>query len=222
MDPGSGAGGQAYERGLRESDGFDLSRPVCSFVSTVRRVLFEPVGFFRRLPPRGRALNPIVFALVCALISASLAFLAAPFDPLTGDDMSALHNSLARLVAEPGGSVAAVIVVILAVLVLAPLLVLLGLYISAAIYHILVWIFVRPTDTGFETTLRVISYTSAVELLNWIPVVGLLASFYGLYRAFVGIREMHETTTGRALAVISLPVVLFVVFNVLPLFPQSA
>jgi hypothetical protein len=222
MDPESGAGGQAYERGLRESDGFDHSRPVRSFVSTVRRVLFEPVGFFRRLPRRGRALNPVVFALVCALISAPLAFLAVPFDPLTGNDTPDLRDSLARLVAELGGSVAAVIVVILAVLVLAPLLVLLGLYISAAIYHILVWIFVRPTDTGFEATLRVISYTSAVELLNWIPVVGLLASFYGLYLAFVGIREMHETTTGRALAVISLPVVFFVVFNVLPLFSQSA
>jgi hypothetical protein len=136
--------------------------------------------------------------------------------------MSDLRDSLTRLVAEPGGSVAAMIVVILAVPVLAPLLVLLGLYISAAIYQIVVWIFVRLTDTGFEATLRVISYTSAVELLNWIPVVGLLASFYGLYLAFVGIREMHETTTGRALAVISLPVVFFVVFNVLPLFPPRA
>jgi hypothetical protein len=221
MDPGSGAGGQAYERGLRESDGFDLSRPVRSFISTVRRVLFEPVGFFRRLPRRGRALNPVVFALVCALILAPLAFLAAPFDPLTRDEMSDLRDLLTRLVAEPGRFMAAVIVVILAVLVLAPLLVLLGLYSSAAIYQILVWIFVRPTDTGFEATLRVISSTSAVELLNWIPVVGLLASFYGLYLAFVGIREMHETTTRRAFAVISLPVVFFVVFNFLPLFPQS-
>jgi hypothetical protein len=222
MDSGSGAGDQARERGPRENEGFDLSRPVRSFVGTVRWVLFEPVRFFRRLPRRGRALNPVVFALVCALISAPLAFLTAPFDPLMGDDMADLRDSLVRFVAEPGGSVAAVIVVILAVLVLAPLLVLLGLYISTAIYHILVWVFVRPTDTGFEATLRVISYTSAVELLNWIPIVGLLASFYGLYLAFVGIREMHETTTGRALAVISLPVVFFVVFNVLPLFSQSA
>ncbi|MBA3474940.1 MAG: YIP1 family protein [Rubrobacter sp.] len=221
MDSGSDAGGQDRERGSRESEGFDMSRPVRSFVSTVRAVLFEPVGFFRRLPRRGRALNPVVFALVCALISAPFAFLAAPFDPLTGDNTPDLRDSLARLVAEPGGSVAAVIVVILAVLVLAPLLVLLGLYISAAIYHILVWIFVRPTDTGFEVTLRVVAYTSAVELLNWIPVVGLLASLYGLYLAFVGIREMHEATTGQALAVISLPVVSFVVFNVLPLSSQS-
>lgn len=222
MDSGSGAGGRAYERGSRESEGFDLSRPVRSFVSTVRRVFFEPMGFFRRLPRKGRDLNPVVFALVCALISAPLSLLAAPFDPLVGDDTSDLRDSLARLVAEPGGSVAAVIVVVLAVLVLAPLLALLVLYISAAVYHVLVWIFVRPADTGFEATLRVVAYISAVDLLTWIPVVGLLASLYGLYLAFVGIREMHETTIGRALAVISLPVVFFVVFNVLPLFPQEA
>jgi hypothetical protein len=89
-------------------------------------------------------------------------------------------------------------------------------------YHILVWIFVRPTDTDFKAILREATYTSAVELLTWIPVVGLLASLFGLYLAFVGIREMHETTTGRALAVISLPVVLFVVLTVLPLLRQSA
>ena len=77
----------------------------------------------------------------------------------------------------------------------------------------------RQTNAGFYSTLRVIVYTSATTLLDWIPVVGLLASLYGLYLTFVGIWEMHQTTTGRALAVIALPVVLFVVINVLPLFP---
>jgi hypothetical protein len=81
---------------------------------------------------------------------------------------------------------------------------------------------VRPTDTDFEATLRVVAYTFAVDLLSWILVVGLLASLYGLYLAFLGIHEMHETTIGRALAVISLPVVLFVVLTVLPLLRQSA
>lgn len=222
MDRYDSSGGVERGREPRESEGFDLSRPVRSFVSTVRRVLFEPVRFFGRLPRRGRALNPVMFALLCALISAPLAFLAALFDPLVGDDTPDLRDSLARLVAELGGSAAAVIVVVLAVLVLAPLLALLVLYVGAAIYHILIKIFVRPEDTGFQATLRVVAYTSAVDLLTWIPLLGLLASLYGLYLAFVGIREMHETTTGRALAVISLPVVLFVVFNVLPLFPQSA
>ncbi len=222
MDRYDSSGGAERGREPREDEAFDLSNPARSFVSTVRGVLFEPVGFFRRLPRRGRALNPVVFALVCALISAPLSLLTTPFDPLTGDDAPDLRDSLTRLVAEPGGPVAAVIVVVLAVLILTPLLALLGLYISAAVYHILVWIFVRPTNTDFEATLRVVAYTSAVDLLTWIPVVGLLAGLYGLYLAFVGIREMHETTTGRALAVIALPVFLFVVFNILPLFPQSA
>lgn len=84
------------------------------------------------------------------------------------------------------------------------------------------WTFVRQTNAGFYNTLRVIAYTSATTLLDWIPVVGLLASLDGLYLTFVGIREMHETTTGRALAVVALPVVLFVVLNILPWFPQDA
>lgn len=222
MDPHDSSGGTQRGRAPRGDEAFDLSNPMRSFASTVRGVLFEPVRFFRGLPRRGRALNPVIFTLVCALISVPLAFLVAPLDPLGRDDMTDLRDSLARLVAEPGGSVVAVIVLVLAVLILAPLLALLNLYISAAIYHILVWIFARPTESGFEATLRVVAYTSAIDLLTWIPVVGLLASLYGLYLAFVGIREMHETTTGRALAVIALPVVFFVVFVVLPLLPQGA
>ncbi len=39
-------------------------------------------------------------------------------------------------------------------------------------------------------------------------MVGLLASLYGLYLTFVGIREMYETTNRRALAAISLLIAL--------------
>jgi hypothetical protein len=59
-------------------------------------------------------------------------------------------------------------------------------------------------------------------LLDWIPVLGLLASLYGLYVTVVGIREMHETMTASALAVVALPVALVMVLNVLPLFPPEA
>ena len=103
---------------------------------------------------------------------------------------------------------AAVLVLVLAVLILAPLYALIGLYIGVTIYHILVRIFVRPTDTNSYTTLRVVAYTSAAALLSWVPVLGILVSLYSFYLTFVGIRETHETTTARALSVILLPVVL--------------
>ena len=100
------------------------------------------------------------------------------------------------------------LVLVLPVLILAPLSTLIGLYIGAAFYYILVRIFVRPTDTNIYTTLYVVAYNSAATLLSWGPVLGILVSLYSFYLTFICIRETHETTTARALAVILLPVVL--------------
>lgn len=70
MDSGNGSGG----REPRGDVGFDLSNPAGSFVRTVREVLLEPVRFFRRLSgERYVSWNPVVFALLCVLISAPLA-----------------------------------------------------------------------------------------------------------------------------------------------------
>jgi hypothetical protein len=51
---------------------FDLSNPVNSFVDVVRRVVLQPVRFFAGVPRSGSLLNPLVFALVCVVISAIL------------------------------------------------------------------------------------------------------------------------------------------------------
>ncbi len=220
MNPGSGPENSTRGEEPREDAGFYLSNPTWSFVSTVRIVLLSPADFFRRLLPReGSLWSPVVFALLCILISLPLSLLVLPYDPLTGNEagVEGFADLFPGVRSSAGAAGLAVIF-----LVLASLGALLGLFVSAAVYHVLVRIAVRPTNTDFYATLRVISYTSAVELLTWIPVVGLLASLYGLYLAFIGIREMHETTTRRALAVIALPVDLFVIYNVLPLFPQEA
>ena len=60
--------------GIRRTSGadYDLSNPVESFADVVRRVVLQPVGFFRGLPRRGSLLNPLVFALICTEIAAIL------------------------------------------------------------------------------------------------------------------------------------------------------
>jgi hypothetical protein len=72
MDRDGGAGGSDRGREPREEDaGFTLANPLASFPRTVCEVLFEPVGFFHRLSgKRGVSWSPVVFALICALISA--------------------------------------------------------------------------------------------------------------------------------------------------------
>ena len=43
--------------------------------------------------------------------------------------------------------------------------------------------------------------------MNWIPIIGPLLALYGIYLSIVGIREMHGTTTGKAVLVIVIPFV---------------
>ena len=155
---GSAAGGPVHGQEPRE-EGFDLSSPVRSFMSTVRAVLFEPTSSFRRLSPRGSVRNPLVFALVCSLICSILGILAVSFDPLVGD-VQGLDRLLSDFVADDAEPVAVALLGVI-FLALLPLVLVLGLYIGAVIYQILVTIFVRPTDTGFEATFRVYAYASA-------------------------------------------------------------
>ncbi len=61
-------------------------------------------------------------------------------------------------------------------------------------------------NSGFEATFRVHSYAWVANLIAWIPIAGPLLSLYAIYLAFVGIREVHETTTARAALVVLIPV----------------
>jgi hypothetical protein len=91
-------------------------------------------------------------------------------------------------------------------IIFAPIGAAIGLFILAAIAHLLVMLFVGGSNSGYESTFRVVSYVSVTSLVNWIPLIGGLLAFYGLYLAVVGIREMHSTTTGRAALVVLLPI----------------
>jgi hypothetical protein len=68
----------------------------------------------------------------------------------------------------------------------------------------------------------VAAYTSVTSLVSWIPFVGGLLALYGIYLAVVGIREMHNTTTRKALVVVVLPVIVIVVLALLGLLVAGA
>ncbi|MBP2146260.1 hypothetical protein J2129_001714 [Methanofollis sp. W23] len=93
-----------------------------------------------------------------------------------------------------------------------------GLGVIALLVHILVALLVG--GNGIEATVRALAYASTPSMLfGWIPVLGPLATLWTVVLAVVGIRECHETTTGRAAVAVFLPVVvlfgLFIVFVVM-------
>ncbi len=171
---------------------YNLSDPVNSFIDTARRVVLEPLRFFASLPRSGSFVNPLVFALICIEISAILGGLLG----LIGVGANrGLGNFIGSIIAAP----------IIGAIVL---------FIGAGILHLLVMLVVGAGNSGFEATFRVAAYAAVVDLVSWIPLIGWLLSLYGIYLTVVGIREMHQTTTGKAVLVVLIPagVVLLLVF----------
>ncbi len=193
---GTGSGGSSGGPGgppPRVSGGasggeFNIGDPVQSFINTVRNVITAPVGFFRGIRREGDLVNPLIFAIICYEVAAILGGLLA----------------LVGISGQQGfGS-------FLASLVLAPIFATIGLFIGAGILHLLVMLIVGSRNAGFAGTFRVSAYSSVTSLVSWIPVIGWIASLYGIYLAIVGVREVHNTSTGKAAIVVLIPAVVVI------------
>jgi hypothetical protein len=203
---GQGAGGSSGGSGVpppprvsRSVSGgdFDYRELIPSFVQTVRDVLFDPVNFFRSIRREGDFLNPLIFAIICALITGVIGgILRLIFTLVRGGGFGgALGSLIANIIFIPIGTA-------------------IGLFIGAGIYHLLVLLIIRPSHAGYEATFRVVAYAAVLQLLSWlafIPILGIVVAIaiaiYNVVLTVIGIREMHATTTGRAVAVVLIPVV---------------
>src|SRR5215218_8469876 len=206
---GSGAGGSTGGEGgprPRVSGGasgadFDYTQLVPSFVQTAREIIFNPVGFFRSIRRQGDFLNPLLFAIICAVISGLLTgIIGLVISLATGNGIGSAFGSL------------------FGAIILTPIATAIGLFIWAAIYHLLVILIIRPSHAGYEATFRVVAYASVLQLASWltyIPILGILVGIaigiYNVVLTVIGIREVHATTTGRAVAVVLIPVIVVVI-----------
>lgn len=178
---GQGTGGSPPRAPAASGGEFDYRDPVQSFMATVKSLIVQPVAFFRGLFGSRDFLNPLIFALICAEIAAFL------------------RGVIALVIGNQGFGG------FIGDLILTPVGVAVGLLIGAGIIHLLVILIVGSGNSGFVSTFRVGAYASVTSLVSWIPIIGLIASLYGLYLAIVGIREVHTTTTGKAALVVLIP-----------------
>jgi hypothetical protein len=156
-------------------------------------VVLRPVDFYRGLQRRGDFINPLIFAIICYEV----------FTILTG--LLALAG-----IGTPRGFGGFIVS-----LILAPVLAAIGLFIGAGILHLLVMLIVGSGNSGFEATFRVGAYAAVTSLVSWIPIIGFIASLYGIYLAIVGVREVHATTTGKAALVVLIPAAVVILLVVI-------
>ena len=194
--PGSSPGGQ--RAGAAEE--FAYTDPVQSFVATVRNLATRPVAFFRGMRRQGDLINPLIFSLICWEIAAILGGILSILASVAGIGVRTVGESISAFVLS---------------LIFTPILAAIFVFVGAAILHLLVILIVRPVNTGFETTFRVVSYSWVAQLIYWIPVLGwIIGAVLWTMLAIFGVREGHATTTGKAALVVLIPVavVLFILF----------
>jgi len=96
----------------------------------------------------------------------------------------------------------------LVIIVASPLLVAIGMFISAGIYH-LVLLLLGDGRRGFAVTFRAVSYGSTPQLLAVVPLCGAIAGgIWGIILVIIAASMGHGTEWWRALLAYFLPAIL--------------
>jgi hypothetical protein len=85
-----------------------------------------------------------------------------------------------------------------------------GVFIGGAWLHIFVW--ALGGKKGYVETVRSIMYGSTPGLLlGWIPIVSVIGGIWAIALEILGIRELQEMSTGRAVAAVVIAIVIVIV-----------
>jgi hypothetical protein len=208
LPPAPGGEGESAPFARRRGQGF-----LSSFGQTWRLVAFEPRRFFRFVNVRESS-SALLFGIVSftigTWISLAYALLAG------GASSTALQHLLRRL---PAGAVdpdavmstmqRATLRGALAQAVITPIAGLVGIYVLAAIVHVLL-LAVRGGPRGFSGTLTVVSYAFGLFLLEALPMCGgVVALVWLVVVLIVGVAEAQRCGMGRAGFAVLTPALLF-------------
>lgn len=175
------------------------------FAETVKMLATRPGEAFAGMPTSGGIGAPLLYAIFVGWI---------------GIGVAVIWNTLFQGMWIPfmgGGEEAAVMAGITALwaigmIIVAPLLVIIGVFIGAAILHVALLI-VGGASNGFEATVRVVCYAQTAQLAGIIPFCGgLISMVWAIVLYVFGLSAAHRTTKGKAGLAVALPVVVCCAF----------
>ena len=174
-----------------------MSEFIDEFIGTWKKVITTPSDFFREMPTSGGYEAPLKFAVVNYIIAgigtALVSILAFTF-----------LSSLLPMTSFWSGS-AFSFGSALSNIIITPITGIIGLFISGAILYVCFKIV--GGSGSYEGTVRILSYTSAVNAVSWIPILGWIVALYAIYLIIVGGTFVHNITTMRSVIAIFIPVI---------------
>jgi hypothetical protein len=170
---------------------------VNAFIETLAMVLTKPDLAFRTMKTEGGLAEPLIYALIGGCVGGIVSLLLSLGLQSMGV-FAGQRDSFAALAGLGIGSFALIILV--------PLFIVIALFIGAAIVHLCLMI-VGGANKSFEATFRVLAFShGSTGPLQIIPVCGgLISAVWALVVNCIGLARAHETTTGRAVLAVFLP-----------------
>ncbi len=177
------------------------------FFEKVKGFLLEPSKTFDATKEEDLSEAIKYYAVIAAIYSAIFAVLLAFVGTLFGSMMG--RRNLGMLMGTGAGAGGAIIFFILFIIA-----VIIGAFIGGAILHIFVYIV--GGRKGIAQTIKAVMYGSTPGLiLGWIPIIGFIAAIWSLVVEIIGIRQLHELTTEKAVLAVLIPIIIAVILAVI-------
>jgi hypothetical protein len=176
------------------------------FVEKVKGFLMEPSETFDAV--KGDTLEEAIkyYAIIAAIYSAIFAVLLAFAGALFGSMMG--FRNLGMMMGAGAGLGAAVIFFVLFMI-----FVIIAAFIGGVILHIFVYLV--GGRKGIEQTIKAVMYGSTPWLLlGWIPFIGFIATIWSIVLEIIGIRQLQELPTGKAVLAVLIPVIIVVIIAI--------
>ena len=168
------------------------------FGEKIKGFLISPVETFQKV--ENEDLGPVLKYYVILVVIFSILNAI-----IMGTMLSAMTSMIPikmPLMGAAGGGLAAVTMFIGYLILL-----IVGLFIGAAIIHI--FVILLGGKKGYAQTTKALAYGMTPQLLlGWIPFIGIIAGIWALIVEILGIRELQEMSTGKAVLAVILPVII--------------
>jgi hypothetical protein len=183
----------------------DRTRPFFDgLFTTVRLLAIAPAEAFRRMPVAGGIGRPLFYAVVIGWLGVAVGVAwNLLFQGMWLPFMQSVED-----VAGMGAIYGLTLGTGIAIAILAPLFIVIGVFVAAAVLHLML-LLVGGASSGFETTLRVVCYTQTAQLAGLVPCCGgIIGLIWTVVLYVIGFSTAHRTSQGKALLAVLLPLVL--------------
>jgi len=181
---------------------------VYSYMQTIKLSLTKPAYFFEGLSRSDEFWRPLLFALINSLI---VAVLVAAYQLGFQTFLAGAHLAASLEIINPLRAFSApmaMVVVIVGMIIFVPLVTIIGLFVSSAIYHLCLMI-MGAVGRPFVQTFRVVCYATGPQLFQILPIAGgMIAGIWQLVLTIIGIKIVHRTTYGKTILAVFLPLLL--------------